>query len=127
MAMEEDFTRLEYHNNAKNSHKFWQIKRVGSKVYTEWGRVGTTGQSQIKAFIEDAMAANHMLSMINKKQAKGYKKVVDGESYDEEEDLFDFDDEEEDWDEEEEKGFLESRREESKESKEKSRLEDLIL
>lgn len=120
------WVRLEYHSNAKNSHKFWQIKRDGMYVWVEWGRLGTGGQGNEKKFESVTQALDHTFKMIEKKEAKGYKKVPWQTPYDEDDDDdFEWGDEE-DLD-EEEPGFLESRVEETPDSSDKKRLEDLIL
>lgn len=54
------------------SAKFWEIERTGSQVIVRYGRIGTVGQSQTKAFADGAAARTHANRLIDQKLAKGY-------------------------------------------------------
>ncbi|WP_434662447.1 DUF4132 domain-containing protein [Klebsiella sp. MISC125] len=56
----------------EKSHKFWTVEQQDNELHLSWGKVGTSGQSQIKTF-DDATAANKAeLKLINEKTKKGY-------------------------------------------------------
>ncbi|MEV4636666.1 DUF4132 domain-containing protein [Actinoplanes sp. NPDC049548] len=54
------------------SAKFWEIGRDGSEVTVRWGRVGTGGQTKVKAFDDPASAAAHESKLVAEKTKKGY-------------------------------------------------------
>ncbi|MFI1990659.1 DUF4132 domain-containing protein [Actinoplanes sp. NPDC020271] len=54
------------------SAKFWEIGRDGSEVTVRFGRVGTTGQTKVKTFGDDASASAHETKLIAEKTKKGY-------------------------------------------------------
>ncbi|MEU4240113.1 DUF4132 domain-containing protein [Actinoplanes sp. NPDC026619] len=58
-----------------SSAKFWEIERDGLEVTVRWGRVGTSGQTKIKTFADDGLAATHELKLITEKTRKGYAEV----------------------------------------------------
>ncbi len=33
----------------EKSHKFWAVEQQGNELHINWGKVGTNGQSQVKA------------------------------------------------------------------------------
>ena len=58
--------RYEYHNDAKNSHKYWDIRKNSHGTYiASWGRVETSPQS--REYSEDEAAQK-----ITEKVRKGY-------------------------------------------------------
>jgi predicted DNA-binding WGR domain protein len=57
------------------SSKFWQIVRNGALVYVTFGRIGTTGQTQIKDLGTESAAASHVTKLIGEKTRKGYTEV----------------------------------------------------
>ncbi|GIM96326.1 DUF4132 domain-containing protein [Paractinoplanes toevensis] len=57
------------------SAKFWEIRRDGAEVTVRFGRVGTTGQTKIKTFADDRLAAVHESKLIAEKTKKGYAEV----------------------------------------------------
>jgi DNA ligase-1 len=58
-----------------NSAKFWEIQSVDGEVMVRFGRIGTSGQSQTKPFVDAASAAKHVDKLIREKTAKGYSEV----------------------------------------------------
>jgi len=54
------------------SSKFWEIAQAGELVTVRYGKTGTTGQSQTKAFADDSAATKHMEKLIAEKTGKGY-------------------------------------------------------
>ena len=62
------------------SNKFWEIEQAEKELNIRWGRVGTQGQSQTKAFADQAKAKASMDKLILEKTGKGYTEVsVDGQ------------------------------------------------
>ncbi|MBT9547711.1 MAG: DUF4132 domain-containing protein [Candidatus Sericytochromatia bacterium] len=55
-----------------NADKFWQIERVGCEVQIQWGRTGTSGQSQVKQFGSETEAEQFLEQMLKAKLKKGY-------------------------------------------------------
>lgn len=62
--------RFEYTDDSSN--KFWEIETNGKEVTVRWGRIGTTGQAQVKAFGDGQAATKHAEKLIGQKLAKGY-------------------------------------------------------
>jgi len=62
------FGRYELIDPDKNHKKFWEVKPVGREYEVRWGRIGSTGQSQI---VDEVTA----FKRIHEKMAKGYQKV----------------------------------------------------
>ena len=60
-------------DRATNASKFWTIERDGCEVYTTYGRIGTTGQTQVKAFGSALAATRHVEKMLLEKDRKGYR------------------------------------------------------
>ncbi len=65
--------KFEYSDS--KSHKFWNIKRTGSKVTTNYGRIGTTGQTKVKELADSAAATKEFEKLIKQKTSKGYEEV----------------------------------------------------
>jgi uncharacterized protein (TIGR02996 family) len=59
------------------SNKFWQIELEGTSFTTTYGKVGTTGQTTVKSFADEAAAATEYDKLIAAKVKKGYQ-LVDG-------------------------------------------------
>ena len=55
--------------------KFWTISKSGSNVTTQWGKIGSDGQSKTKTFADKATASKNYQKMIDEKQEKGYVEV----------------------------------------------------
>lgn len=56
----------------EKSHKFWSIEHLDNELHLRWGKVGTSGQSQIKTFADTAAASHAEQKLINEKKRKGY-------------------------------------------------------
>lgn len=54
------------------SSKFWEIAQTGESVTVRYGKTGTTGQSQTKAFTDSGAANKHARKLIAEKIGKGY-------------------------------------------------------
>lgn len=60
---------------AGNSRKFWAVAQEGNSVHIRFGRIGTSGQTQVKTFADEARAAREMAKLIAEKTGKGYVEV----------------------------------------------------
>jgi DNA ligase-1 len=58
-----------------SSHKFWEVTAGGAEVTVRFGRIGTQGQTQVKAFPDETAAARHVAKLIGEKTGKGYREV----------------------------------------------------
>jgi predicted DNA-binding WGR domain protein len=56
----------------EKSSKFWSIRVSGNEVEVKYGRIGTEGQSQVKAFDNPEAAEKHAGKLIAEKMGKGY-------------------------------------------------------
>ncbi|SAP94706.1 WGR domain [Klebsiella oxytoca] len=56
----------------EKSHKFWAVEQQDNELHLSWGKVGTSGQSQIKTFADSATAAKAKQKLIGEKTRKGY-------------------------------------------------------
>jgi predicted DNA-binding WGR domain protein len=54
------------------SRKFWEISITGNSFTVRFGRIGTAGQSQTKAFAKEEKAQREAESLIAEKVKKGY-------------------------------------------------------
>jgi predicted DNA-binding WGR domain protein len=54
------------------SAKFWEIIQAGETIMVRYGKTGTNGQSQEKAFADAAAAGKHAEKLIAEKLGKGY-------------------------------------------------------
>lgn len=54
------------------SSKFWQIARTGSELTVSYGRIGTKGQSLVRAYDTPERAEREMLKLVDEKLRKGY-------------------------------------------------------
>lgn len=59
-----------------NNNKWWQADLQGTTVYVSWGRVGDSGQSQVKDFPDVQKAEKFIDKKVKEKEAKGYKKLA---------------------------------------------------
>ncbi|MCU0796344.1 MAG: WGR domain-containing protein, partial [Akkermansiaceae bacterium] len=59
-----------------NSRKFWAVAQLETSLHIRFGRIGTTGQTQVKTFADEARAAREMAKLIAEKTGKGYTEVV---------------------------------------------------
>lgn len=59
-----------------NSAKFWEVEVSGVEVTVRYGRLGSKGQMQDKAFSDDQAASAHAEKLISEKLTKGYWEVV---------------------------------------------------
>ncbi|MFQ6312088.1 WGR domain-containing protein [Lysobacter capsici] len=66
--------RFEYVEGS--SSKFWEAEQDGSDLNIRWGRIGTAGQSQTKAFADANKAAAALIKLIDEKTGKGYVEAV---------------------------------------------------
>ena len=57
------------------SSKFWQIDVAGKSFTVAWGRLGTSGQTQTKAFDSDEKASAEHDKLVKEKLKKGYAEV----------------------------------------------------
>jgi predicted DNA-binding WGR domain protein len=57
------------------SKKFWEISNAGSNVTVRFGRIGTDGQTQVKAQTSEADAVAAIEKLIREKTGKGYREV----------------------------------------------------
>ena len=46
----------------EKSHKFWAVEQQDNELHLSWGKVGTSGQKQIKTFADAAAASKATLS-----------------------------------------------------------------
>lgn len=61
-----------------SARRFWHISRIGTDVTVSFGRIGTRGQTQIKAFPDEARAQREVDKLIAEKVKKGYQEVAPG-------------------------------------------------
>ena len=61
-----------YEFNDDKSSKFWQIEQQGGELHISWGKIGTSGQSQVKAFDDEAKASAAKDKLVKEKTGKGY-------------------------------------------------------
>jgi predicted DNA-binding WGR domain protein len=55
-----------------SSQKFWEISLSGRSFTVRFGRIGAAGQSQTKAFADEARAKREAVDLITEKVRKGY-------------------------------------------------------
>lgn len=58
-----------------SSSKFWEVAQAGKEVTVRYGRIGTAGQTNTKAFADAVTAAKHAEKLIAEKTGKGYREV----------------------------------------------------
>ena len=59
-----------------SSAKFWEVSVNGKAVTVRYGRIGTSGQEQTKAFPDAEKAQKHANKLIAEKTGKGYVECV---------------------------------------------------
>jgi predicted DNA-binding WGR domain protein len=87
-----------YEFSEGSSNKFWEINLSGKSFTTTYGKIGTSGQTTIKSWKDNAEAKTQYDKLIAEKSKKGYELVGGGKSkapVDDDEDEDDDDDEEE--------------------------------
>ena len=57
--------RFEYKD--QKSDKFWEIKQTANEITTNWGRIGTNGQSKTKEFATEDLASSAVKKQIDEK------------------------------------------------------------
>lgn len=60
------------------SRKFWRARTEGSTLYVNFGRIGTTGQTQVKDFPSEDAADKELQSLERSKRKKGYEDAAGG-------------------------------------------------
>ena len=55
-----------------SSNKFWEVWMDGTDVTTNWGKIGTDGQTKTKAFADEAKAQKEYDKLVAEKTGKGY-------------------------------------------------------
>ncbi|PWV46476.1 WGR domain-containing protein [Chitinophaga sp. S165] len=70
----------------EKSNKFWDIETNGTDLTVQYGKVGTTGQSQTKHFASEDECKKAADKLIAEKVKKGYNKVDDTSAAPEQED-----------------------------------------
>jgi predicted DNA-binding WGR domain protein len=79
------------------SSKFWRARVEGKTLYVNYGKIGTTGQTQVKDFADKAGAQKEYEKLVREKRKKGYEDAgsgggrAEGDDDDEDEDLDDED------------------------------------
>lgn len=69
---------VRYELSDGKSHKFWAAEVDGGELTTQWGRIGTDGQSKTKSLDSPEAADKELAKLIRAKTKKGY--VLVGES-----------------------------------------------
>lgn len=65
--------RFEFTDDGSN--KFWDIERAGSKLTIKFGKIGASGQTQLKTFGSDAEAIVAHDKLVAEKTKKGYVEI----------------------------------------------------
>jgi predicted DNA-binding WGR domain protein len=58
-----------------SSSKFWEVEVAGDALTVRYGRIGTQGQTQTKAYASDAKAQAEHDKLVREKTGKGYAEV----------------------------------------------------
>jgi predicted DNA-binding WGR domain protein len=61
------------------SNKFWNLETSGKKFTTNWGRIGTFGQSLTKSFYSESECERQACKLIDSKVKKGYVEAISEE------------------------------------------------
>ena len=69
-------TKRSFEFQDANSDKFWEIAVSGKEVTVRFGRTGTNGQTQTKAFPDEAAATKHAEKLVKQKTGKGYSEIT---------------------------------------------------
>lgn len=80
-----------------NSSKFWRARVEGATLYVNYGKIGTTGQTQVKDLGDAAGATKEYDKLVREKRKKGYTDAGGGgdSGGDEDEDVEEQEEEEE--------------------------------
>ncbi len=54
------------------SSKFWEVSQAGNAMTTRWGRIGSSGQSKTKTFVDEQMVAKAIAKLVEEKTGEGY-------------------------------------------------------
>ncbi len=60
----------------QKSNKFWNLETDGKKFTTNWGRIGTIGQSKTKSFYSESACERSAQKLIASKIKKGYVEAI---------------------------------------------------
>lgn len=71
-------TYLEYSDPNGAEHKFYEVLIDGAELTIRYGRIGTDGQKQVKAFPTPEKASAEALKKLAEKRRKGYEDAVQG-------------------------------------------------
>ena len=71
--------RREFHFSEGSSDKFWAIELEGKQFTVQFGRTGTSGQTQLKEFGTEAESVKAYEKLIAEKIKKGYQEVTTGQ------------------------------------------------
>lgn len=84
------------------SSKFWRARTDGKTLYVNYGKIGTTGQTQVKEMGDAAAAVKEYDKLIREKTKKGYVATGEGGGKSEDEDADNDGDEDDDDDDDDE-------------------------
>jgi predicted DNA-binding WGR domain protein len=62
--------RFEFRDGS--SAKFWEVSQSAGDVTVRFARIGTSGQSQTKSFVDPVTAKKHADKLVAEKTAKGH-------------------------------------------------------
>jgi len=68
--------RREFQFNEGPSNKFWAIELTENSFTVHYGKIGTTGQAQVKSFATAELAKREHDKLIQEKTRKGYREVA---------------------------------------------------
>jgi predicted DNA-binding WGR domain protein len=58
-----------------SSNRFWEIQVQVKDVHVRFGRIGATGQTNVKSFPDEAAAAKLTEKLVKEKIGKGYREI----------------------------------------------------
>ena len=61
-----------------NSSKFWRARVEGKTLFVNYGKIGATGQTQVKDFPSEAAAQGEYDKLVREKRKKGYADAGSG-------------------------------------------------
>jgi predicted DNA-binding WGR domain protein len=76
--MSEEKTYLELSEAGGNAHKFYEVIVNGAELSIRFGRIGDSGQKQVKTFAGEAKARAEAQKKIHEKLKKGYEPALQG-------------------------------------------------